>query len=293
MTELHSRKRILWWAVSITGVVALIMFQGAYPQWRFLPYQEILSIQTFLFIFLAAHFVEYLDSSLGMGYGTTLTPLLLLAGFTPAQVVPCVLLSELVTGITAALMHHRDGNVNFISNSKAKKTAFLLSSLSFFGALAAVILAVSIPKLWLNTIIGIIVLSVGIIVLATIRKKIEYSPVHIVAVGTVAAFNKGLSGGGYGPLTTAGQVVSGISPKEAVAITSLAESFTCLVGLSAYLMMGKNLDFRLAVPLVAGAVLSVPISTLTVKKVSEAHMRIGVGVATISLAVFLLVRTIC
>jgi uncharacterized membrane protein YfcA len=53
----------------------------------------------------------------------------------------------------------------------------------------------------------------------------------------VAAFNKGLSGGGYGPLVTAGQVVSGLPPKHAVAISSVAESFTCVVGLAAYLAL--------------------------------------------------------
>jgi len=35
---------------------------------------------------------EFIDSSLGMGYGTSLTPILLLMGFHPLQVVPAVLL---------------------------------------------------------------------------------------------------------------------------------------------------------------------------------------------------------
>ena len=42
----------------------------------------------FCAIFLAALFCEYIDSALGMGYGTTLTPLLLLAGFDPLEIVP-------------------------------------------------------------------------------------------------------------------------------------------------------------------------------------------------------------
>ena len=39
---------------------------------------------------------EYIDSTLGMGYGTSLTPILLLLGYSPAQVVPAVLFSERV-----------------------------------------------------------------------------------------------------------------------------------------------------------------------------------------------------
>jgi uncharacterized membrane protein YfcA len=46
-----------------------------------------------------------------MGYGTTLTPVVLLLGFEPLHVVPAVLLSEFVTGLVAAGFHHKVGNV--------------------------------------------------------------------------------------------------------------------------------------------------------------------------------------
>jgi uncharacterized protein len=42
---------------------------------------------------------EYVDSSLGMGYGTTLTPVLLLLGFAPLEVVPALLVSQLLAGL--------------------------------------------------------------------------------------------------------------------------------------------------------------------------------------------------
>ena len=63
-------------------------------------------------IVVLAFFAEYIDSTLGMGYGTTLTPLLmLLFGFGPLQIVPAVLFSELVTGLLAGFTHHSMGNV--------------------------------------------------------------------------------------------------------------------------------------------------------------------------------------
>ena len=55
---------------------------------------------------------EYIDSSLGMGYGTTLTPILLLLGVEPLQVVPAILLSQLIAGLAASVIHHAVGNVN-------------------------------------------------------------------------------------------------------------------------------------------------------------------------------------
>ena len=243
-----------------------------------------------LAIFLAAHICEYVDSSLGMGYGTTLTPVLLLAGFEPLQIVPAVLLSEFVTGLTAGLLHHRDGNIDLMRDRRAQGTTLLLSTLSVAGAFAAVALAIRISRFWLTAVIATIILAVGVLILATVRRQLAYRRGHIIALGAVAAFNKGLSGGGYGPLVTGGQVVSGMSPKEAVAITSLAESLTCLAGLTAYVWMRGSPDWSLAIPLTSGALLSVPVATLTVRKLPEAFMRGSVGVVTCVLGLLTLAK---
>ena len=56
---------------------------------------------------------EYINSTLGMGYGTALTAMLLLFGFTPMQIVPVVLLSELISDFSMGFLHHKNGNVNF------------------------------------------------------------------------------------------------------------------------------------------------------------------------------------
>ncbi len=280
------RRRIRIWAAVVLAIVVLLGIQAAVPQWQVFPnLADQLAPGAILAIFLAALFCEYIDSSLGMGYGTTLTPLLLLAGFEPLQIVPCVLLSEFVTGLSAGIMHHRDGNVDLLRDRRVRSTVILLSVLSVVGAVAAVTLAIRVPKFWLTAIIAIIILSVGVTTLATIRRRLRYRRGHMIALGAVAAFNKGLSGGGYGPLVTAGQVVSGMSPKHAVAVTSLAESLTCAVGLSAYMLMYGRIDWLLAAPLTAGAMLSVPVATLTVRRLPEAVMRASVGVVTCLLGV--------
>ena len=284
-------RRVRIWAVAVVVVVLFLGLEAIYPNSRLLPdLGSALSATTILGIFLAAHFCEYVDSSLGMGYGTTLTPLLLLAGFAPLQIVPAVLFSEFLTGLSAGLLHHRDGNVDLLRDKKAQVTLLLLSALSTLGAIAAVTLALRISKFWLTTIIAIMILAVGMVILATVRRKLAFRPGHIIVVGTIAAFNKGLSGGGYGPLVTGGQVVSGIPPKQAVAITSLAESLTCFVGLTAYIVLRGNLDWSLAVPLTAGALLSVPMATLTTRKLSDVVIRGSVGVVTCLLGLLTLVK---
>ena len=284
-------RRVYTWAAVVLLIVLALGLKAVWPEWSLVSdLATPLGAGTTLAIFLAALCLEYIDSALGMGYGTTLTPLLLLVGFEPLQIVPAILCSEFVTGTTAGLLHHRDGNVDFLRDRKARGTALLLASLSVCGAVAAVTLALRIPKFWLTAIIATIILSVGVMILATVRRQLAYRRAHIIVLGAVASFNKGLSGGGYGPLVTGGQVVSGVSPKQAVAITSVAEALTCLVGLTAYLLMGGSLDWSLAIPLTLGACLSVPMATLTVRKLPEPLIRGSVGIVTCLLGLLAFVK---
>lgn len=283
------------WALAVLGVVAAFVIQAAIPEWTPLPaVSGELAALTLIIVFLTALSCEYIDSALGMGYGTTLTPLLLLAGFEPLQIVPAILFSECLTGLAAGLLHHRDGNVDFLRDRRAIHTVVLLSILSAAGAIAAVTVALKIPKVWLSGIIAVIILSVGVVILATVRRQLRYRRGHIIAVGAIAAFNKGLSGGGYGPLVTGGQVVSGLPAKHAVAITSLAESLTCFVALVAYFvgLKGGPIYWPLAVPLTLGALLSVPLATVTVRFLPESVMRGSVGILTCILGIVTMIKVV-
>ena len=279
-----SPRRLHLWVGMVATVIALLSLNALIPQgmWADAELAHTLPRAAIL-VFLVALTCEYLDSSLGMGYGTTLTPILLLAGFAPLDIVPAILLSEALTGAAAGLLHQRDGNVNFLRDARARRTALLLIVLSAAGAIAAAMLAVRISKTTLTLFIATIIIAMGIVILVTLNRPFRYRPSGIVAIGAVAAFNKGLSGGGYGPLVTAGQVVSGLPSKHAIAITSVAESFTCVIGLTAYLALGRQINWGLTIPLVAGALLSVPVATLTVRRLPEKGMRLIVGLVTLAL----------
>lgn len=286
-----SSRRTRLWMLLVLGVAASFYLPAMNPAWHHLT-QDWLGMTSLaaLAIFFAALTCEFMDSSLGMGYGTTLTPLLLMAGYEPLDIVPAILLSELVTGLAAGVLHQHDGNVDFLGDRRARRTTLLLALLSGLGAIAAAWVAVSISRFWLGLVITGIILAMGVVILATRRRQIPYHAGGIVAVGAVAAFNKGLSGGGYGPLVTAGQVVSGLPAKHAVAVTSVAESLTCLVGLAAYLALGKAIAWGLAIPLMLGALLSVPMATVTVSRARESSLRGVVGVVTLALGCVAVVK---
>jgi len=267
-------------------------------------------------IVIVAFLAEYVDSTLGMGYGTILTPLLLIFGFNPLQVVPAVLLSELITGLLAGFTHHKAGNVNFKPKStnikyiikRLKelgyaetfrrgvpihlKIALVLAACSIIGTIAAVFIAVSIPKFWLKLYIGVLVTVIGVVILFTLNKNYKFSWKKILGLGFIASFNKGMSGGGYGPVVTGGQLLSGVKGRNAVGITSLAEGLTCAVGVVAYLLTKSIIDWRLAPYLIIGAVISVPFSALTVKKIKTRTLAIIIGITTLILGAFTIIQTI-
>jgi uncharacterized membrane protein YfcA len=258
-----------------------------------------------------------MDSTLGMGYGTTLTPLFMLMGYSPMQIVPVILLSEMISGVSAGFFHHREGNVNFklkstgISTIVQKlsflgyvgsfkhriplhlKVALLLAVCSIAGTIAAVFVAVNIPKFWLKLYIGCLVLAMGLVILICINKEFKFSWRKISLLGVIASFNKGMSGGGYGPVVTGGQILSGVEGKNAVGITSLAEGLTCLVGVISYVLISKDpLDWKLAPYIIVGAVLSVPLSAKSVKRISARKLKLAIAVLTIILGTFTIYKTV-
>ncbi len=276
-----------------------------------------LTLLTIVLIILLAFVCEYMDSTLGMGYGTTLTPLFMLMGFSPMEIVPAVLISELVSGLLAGILHHREGNVNLMPANRDflrpshlihpvrfwrsiqksfpihLKIALLFGSCSMIGAVLAVIVAFNIPKFWLKMYIGILVLSMGVLILIFFRRKIPFSFFRITAIGLLASFNKALSGGGYGPLVTAGQMLSGVEGKNAVGITSVAEAMTCFVGVILYwLIPSDRISWQLAPYIVIGAVLSVPLSAKSVRIINPMALKLAIAILTIILGAYTIYRTL-
>jgi len=245
------------------------------------------------FIAILSLICEYVNATLGGGYGTLLVPILLLLGFDIKEVVPAALLSQLVAGIIAAPAHHRLGNVDLKLGSRDMRLALVLGSLGTLGASLAVASQLSLPSHLVKMYVGLMVLAVGISLLAGLRLKVSdasFSWRKMVGIGLLASFNKGISGGGYGPLLAGGQVLSGVGERKAIAITALSEAVTCLAGFLAYLLTMAWSSWWLAFSLVAGAAPSAPLSAYTVRKANPRWLRIGMGLAITSLGIAMLVR---
>lgn len=247
-------------------------------------------LETIMLLALLAFTFEYVDSSLGMGYGTSLTPVLLIMGFGLLEIVPALLFSEFVTGLTAGLFHHRLGNVTLKAGSIDLKVTAILSICSVVGVVISVLVFVRIPEAYLKLYIGIMVFCIGAVILLTFERTFVLTMKKIVGLGLFAAFNKGISGGGYGPVATGGQIISGVHSKSAIGIASVAEGVTSVVGAVLFFLLVPNAQWGLVPWLLLGGLLSVPAAALTVKKVHARNLRVMVGIAICVLGILTLAR---
>lgn len=239
-----------------------------------------LAVEGALMLFALCFACELIDSGLGMGYGTILTPTLLLLGYRPDEIVPTILFSELLSGLTASFFHHHARNVDLRPSGADLKPALLLAGGSVAGVAVGVALAVNLSAEWLSLAIGVIILSSGVSVILLSRRVVRFRTWKILGLAGVASFNKAVSGGGYGPLVTSGQILTGIRGRAAVGITSFAEAFTCLVAVGLFLMQGHRLNLPLLIPMGAGALASVPFSVFAISRTRENHLRIVIGSVT-------------
>lgn len=261
-----------------------------------------------LFFFLAI-IAELLDSSLGMLYGTLLSPLLIISGFEPNLVVPSILLSQAIGGLIASVNHHRLKNVDFTikedvlkrladlgyidtfkeSTSRDLKVVFSVTSLGIIATIIGAIIAISIPKVAVETYIGVVVLLMGIILL--LRSKFEFSWKKVFGIALLSAFNKGISGGGFGPVVTAGQVISGIESKRSIGATTLSEAPICIAGFLTYLIKKGMSDWTLVSVLCLGSIIGAIVGPyLTAKFTNEKVIKKVLGSLVTLLGIWTLVK---
>jgi len=244
----------------------------------------------FLLIGIVTFVSEYLDSGLGMGYGTVLSSVLIIMGYHPLKVIPAILISQLVTDVAACISHHKLRNVNFEFKSPDLKIAAILGAISSLGVILSVVIALQIPKWLLTLYIGLLVFFMGILIIVTVNKPVRFSWRKILGLSFLAAFNKGISGGGYGPLVMGGQIISGVAPKNAIGITAFAEAVTCSVGFIIYLILGRTIDYKFTGLLIICALGAVPVAALTVKNISSDRIKRYVGVLISLLGILTLLK---
>jgi len=235
--------------------------------------------------FLMAFLCELIDTSLGGGYGTILTPVAMSIGISPAVIIPAILFSEICTGFGGGLFHFKFKNVDF-------RVVGLDVVLGLLGIALGITVGVSIPEFWWRFWIATLVLACGILMLLSLKERYlvkgEFRVRNDIPLTLLCSFNKGLSGGGYGPVNTAGLIAIKANPKKAVGSTTLSEGFVCLMGFAIFVLLGKaSLSLNpLTVCITVGAMLAVYPAAWVTAKLNVGRLKLLVALLIIILGIW-------
>jgi len=239
-------------------------------------------------------FLEWMDSAGGMGYGTILTPLLFLLGFDPKQVVPQIMITEMVTGLIAGFVHGEFENVEW-KFRPMNETTRLVVVVAITGIIAtmisitAVYAIFQVHKFWIKLYVAILLVVMGGTSLFTAIGHFKYRPGLMWMFAFVGGFNKGVGGGGYGPVITIGGLLSGVPVKSMVAVTSLAEGVTCLGAVIMWLFVGFTgtvVDYMLLPSFVIGTIVAAVFAPWTTRVVPEWFWKWAIPVKACGLAAY-------
>ena len=251
----------------------------------------------FLILIIILGFLgAFLDSSMGMGYGL-LAPIFLILGLDVFIVVPVLLFSQMTTGFVGSIFHSLYDNVDFSSDETQNvKTTILFIGMGFTGMTIAVLLAINISVIILMLYIGILMIVAGVLMFPKI--KFNYSWKRMVLLNGLASFNKAISGGGYGPIMTIGQMASGRDARKSVAFTDFIEAFLSGFGFLLYLLFNQYIGINLVITvqmsliMIISGIVATPLGAFVTKRMEEKNTRNIIGVLSVSIGVFTLIRLI-
>lgn len=168
----------------------------------------------------------------------------------------------------------------------------MLVAFGFLAILIGILIAVGLSEIFLKIYIGLIFLLVGIFLLRRPKKRNRFSWKKLIAIGSAAAFNKGITGGGFGPVLTGGQIMSGIENKTAVGITSMVEGIVSLVGVIFYLIITgfTYLNMPLTLSLLIGGLFATPLAAYAVNKIHPRKLRSLMGLVSIILGLIVILK---
>ena len=216
-----------------------------------------------LLIALAGFGAQFVDGSLGMGYGVTSSTLLIAIGLAPAAASASVHLAELGTTAASAYSHVRLGNVD---KTVLRRIALPGAIGAFVGATVLSGLSTQAARPWASGLL--LVLGIYVLIRFSRRRTIALRKGRpgtrlLIPLGLVGGFVDATGGGGWGPVTTPALMADGrMAPSRVVGTMNTAE-FAVSLAASVGFILGLGIaaiDWRILVPLLVGGVIAAPIA---------------------------------
>ena len=242
------------------------------------------------YLVVFAMVMGFVDSMLGMMYGTVLSPLLILIGYNVKSVIPAILISQAVGCFVASYRHHQLKNANFQTGTTDHHVTTILIWSGVFACVIGVFISVSISPKILNTYIAVLIIVIALMILS--GKTLIMTSKKIYAFGFISAFNKALSGSGFGPLVTGGQLVfKDRSEKGAVGSAVFAAASICLLSFFLWFLVNGLPPINLMIPLCLGSMVGGFFGPMALSKIgSKEILKKSLGVLVLIEGLFLLYK---
>jgi uncharacterized membrane protein YfcA len=228
-------------------------------------------------------------TSIGV-YGGVLVPGLLLLGVDARFAAAASLFLQVLVIPLGAGAHYRLGNV-------ARSITVPLVIGGMLGAFTGPFFAAALPADVIARLVAAMIVSVGVIVLATlkwrtlgaIREPGDVPTARIGGVGAVAGFSSGISGAGWGPIGVKLLILLRIEPKAAIGSSLVGRVFMAGAAVVGYLLAASALegvrpDYPLLVVLFCGSVAAMVPGAFLVSRLGRETATVAITLLSISLA---------
>lgn len=230
---------------------------------------------------LAGGLAQFIDGTLGMGFGVTSASVLLFLGVSPVTASAATHAAKLPTTLVSGLSHWRAGNVDV---PVLLRVAIPGAIGGFLGAVVLTNISLDAAKGWMA---GLLIFF-GLVIFARFGLDIRLIPTPkgghkatwLSPIGLVGGFVDATGGGGWGPVVTPSlMTVTRHEPRKVVGTTNAAE-FVVAVSVSSGFLTGAAQDGIPWIPvlgLVIGGVLVAPYAARLAGRLPHAPMGTLVG----------------
>ena len=276
-------------------LLLIITLYTVYTAETFVPLRNYLAQDSYLFywMILAGCGAEIVAGSMGMGYGVICATILLMMNVDPRAISGSIHASETITSAAGSISHFKLKNMD-----KELIKRLLVPAIigTIFGALLLLYLGDEGSR-WAKftkPFIAIYTIILGVKILYNgFRGKVTNKEVKIVPLGLFAGFVDAFTGGGWGPLVTSAFIKNGHTPRYVIGVSTFTNFAITVVSTLIFITVPEAINWRIALGLIIGGVLTAPVSALVTSKL---HTRkiffiigaliILMGLATIYKAIF-------
>ncbi|MFM8690220.1 MAG: sulfite exporter TauE/SafE family protein, partial [Candidatus Limnocylindrus sp.] len=237
-------------------------------------------MQTLIVVAIAGLIAQFVDGSLGMGYGLTSSTLLIFAGLSPAAASASVHLAEVGTTALSGVAHHRFGNVDWHA---VRRIAIPGGIGAFLGATLLSSLSTESAKPLASTLlftIGVYVLLRFLLGKQRVSRKGRPGIRFLAPLGLIGGFVDATGGGGWGPVTTPTLLADGrLAPNRVVGTVSASEFIVAISASAGFFtaLGGEVLRMEFVAALLAGGFIAAPIAAYMVRHLNPRLLGVIVG----------------